>query len=119
LCSTKYSWGRPIQWHKKSLEQVIAMSAPVFGRHSAYRNDIHVVSRFFDCTLCREQEMFAPASDIRHASNTVTRRFCSQVSRVHALRQRFCDKPLWYVLFVGWFDWPVPSTDAFQQGRFG
>jgi hypothetical protein len=26
-------------------EQVIAMSAPVFGRHSSYRNDIHVVSR--------------------------------------------------------------------------
>jgi hypothetical protein len=25
--------------------QVIAMSAPVFGRHSSYRNDIHVVSR--------------------------------------------------------------------------
>ena len=27
------------------LVQVIAMSAPVFGRHSSYRNDIHVVSR--------------------------------------------------------------------------
>mmetsp|Transcript_55748 Transcript_55748/g.116628 ORF Transcript_55748/g.116628 Transcript_55748/m.116628 type:complete len:760 (-) Transcript_55748:1370-3649(-) len=26
--------------------RVIAMSAPVFGRHSTYRNDIHVVSRF-------------------------------------------------------------------------
>jgi hypothetical protein len=30
-----------------SVDQVIAMSAPVFGRHRAYRNDIHVVSRFF------------------------------------------------------------------------
>ena len=28
-------------------DRVIAMSVPAFGGHSAYRNDIHVVSRFF------------------------------------------------------------------------
>jgi hypothetical protein len=26
-------------------DRVIAMSAPAFGGHSAYRNDIHLVSR--------------------------------------------------------------------------
>ena len=30
-------------------DRVLAMSAPSFGSHSAYQNDIHVVSRFLAC----------------------------------------------------------------------
>ena len=30
-----------------SQDRVIAMAAPAFGQHSAYRNDIYLMSRFF------------------------------------------------------------------------
>mmetsp|Transcript_29313 Transcript_29313/g.77001 ORF Transcript_29313/g.77001 Transcript_29313/m.77001 type:complete len:1413 (+) Transcript_29313:40-4278(+) len=40
---TKYGFDLDVTY---ITNRVVAMSAPVFGRHSSYRNDIHVVSRF-------------------------------------------------------------------------
>ncbi len=97
------------------------MSAPVFGRHSAYRNDIHVVSRFSvrlpSFSLGSLSAFFAGQKGIVDVARFKFDNDASlQVSGLHALWQRFCNKSLRYILFVGWFNWPVPSTDAFQQG---